>query len=147
MILVFCDPGLAALFTPAAPELGRYEVCTRADTLEASVEAGRAGGLHVGDIEALESLDAFGASGSYDRARLARLYGGTRVHVAHGWGESADRFESVTLLSPYPDATLTHLNPGTMEIRWTLTTVERDKRKLARKQPVLALLASLRLSS
>jgi len=39
--------------------------------------------------------------------------------VARGWIEYGNRFESVTLLSPYPDATLTRLLPGTMVIRWT----------------------------
>src|SRR6202040_3867225 len=50
----------------------------------------------------------------------ARLYGGTRVQVARGWIRTGDRFQSITRLSPYPDASLTHLLPGTMEIRWTL---------------------------
>jgi hypothetical protein len=68
-----------------------------------------------------EPLDAFGAAGSYDRAALTRLYAGTRVRVTRGWIEYADRFESVTLLSPYPDATLTRLLPGTMVITWTMS--------------------------
>ena len=50
----------------------------------------------------LEPLDAFGAAGPYNRAALARLYAGKRVRVARGWIERGDRFESVTLLSPYP---------------------------------------------
>ena len=74
-----------------------------------------------GASEQLEPLDAFGAAGSYDRAALARLYAGKRVRVARGWIEYADRFESVTLLSPYPDGSLTRLLPGTMVIRWTLS--------------------------
>lgn len=116
-----CDPALTALFTPPHPELGRYEVCTTDDPIEAVSGAGRR-------IEALESLDAFGAVGPYDRSRLARLYGGTRVRVARGWTESAGRFESVTWLSPFPDAALTRLHPGTMMIRWTTTQVERKGR-------------------
>jgi hypothetical protein len=117
--LMTCDPALATLFTPRHAQLGRYEVCTTADAIE-TVIAG--GGLARPDtsIEALESLEAFGGAGSYDRSRLARLYGGNRVRVARGWTESDGRFESVTLLSPYPDASLTHLNSGTMVIRWTL---------------------------
>ncbi len=120
MILVSCDPVLTALFTPARPQLGRYEVCTTGDSIEAVTEAGGAEGPHYSDVEALEALDAFGTAGLYDRSKLARLYGGTRVRVARGWTESAGRFESVTLLSPYPDASLTRLMPGTMEIRFTL---------------------------
>jgi hypothetical protein len=112
-----CDPALTALFTPARPSLGRYEVCTTPEPL-ADVEAG-GGGAHFGRSELLEPLEAFGAAGPYNRAALSRLYGGRRVRVARGWVEYSDRFESVTLLSPYPDATLTRLLPGTMLIRWT----------------------------
>jgi hypothetical protein len=105
---ITCDPALTALFTPLHPELGRYEVCTTAAPLD-------------GDAEALEALDAFGAAGSYDRAKLARLYEGLRVRVTRSWTTTPDGgFESITRLSPYPDATLTRLLPGTMEIRWML---------------------------
>jgi hypothetical protein len=114
-----CDPALTALFTPPRPALGRYEVCTTTDPLEAV--AASAGGPRYGPVEMLDPLDAFGAAGSYGRAALARLYAGTRVHVARGWIDRADQFESVTLLSPYPDVTLTRLLPGTMVIRWTLS--------------------------
>ena len=120
MILVSCDPALTALFTPARPQLGRYEVCTTGDSIEAMTATGGAEGPHYSDVEALEALDALGPAGPYDRSKLARLYGGTRVRVARGWTESAGRFESVTLLSPYPDASLTRLMSGTMEIRFTL---------------------------
>jgi hypothetical protein len=102
---------MTALFTPARPQLGRYEVCTTDQPLE-------------GDAEALEALDAFGAFGaaaSYDRAALQRLFGGARVHVQRSWTASAHEFVSTTRLSPYPDASLTRLRPGTMEIRWKLS--------------------------
>ena len=108
-----CDPTLTALFTPPHPQLGQYEVCTTPEPLDALTRAGD-------QIEALEALDAFGAAGPYDRAALARLYGGTRVRVARAWTESDGRFESFTRLSPYPDRSLRHLVPGTMEIRWRL---------------------------
>jgi hypothetical protein len=111
--LYTCDPTLTALFTPLHPQLGRYEVCTTPEPLDALTPAGD-------QIEALEALDAFGAAGPYDRAALARLYGGTRVRVARAWAESEGRFESFTRLSPYPDRSLRHLMPGTMEIRWRL---------------------------
>ena len=111
ILLGSCDPRLTALFTPPHPRLGRYEVCVSSEPLAA------VGGA---PIEALEALDAFGAAGTYDRPALSRLYGGTRVRVARGWIRTARQFESITRLSPYPDASLTRLMPGTMEIRWTL---------------------------
>jgi hypothetical protein len=113
-----CDPVLAGLFTPPRPVLGRYEVCTTADPLESVAAAGGPEGPRYGAVEALNALDAFGTAGPYDRSRLARLYGGTRARVVRGWWEGGGRFISMTLISPFPDATLTRLNGGTMEIRF-----------------------------
>ena len=107
-----CDPVLTALFTPASPRLGTYEVCTTTDPID-TVSGGA-------PIETLEALDAFGAAGPYKRPALARLYAGTRVRVVRRWRERPGSFESETLLSPYPDASLTRLATGTMVIRWTL---------------------------
>ncbi|HEY2905105.1 MAG TPA: hypothetical protein VGJ29_04340 [Vicinamibacterales bacterium] len=109
--LVACDPALTALFTPQHPQLGRYEVCTTDEPIEKV--AGSAS-----PIEATEPLDAFGTAGNYDRSKLSRLYGGRRARVAHRWKQAGDAYESLTFISPYPDATLTHLLPGTMVIRW-----------------------------
>ena len=103
-----CDPALTRLFSPAGPSLGRYEVCTTAEPIPE--ERG----------EALEALDAFGTGGTYRRSAVARLYGGRRVRVERGWTDAPGRFESVTRLSPYPDATLSRLIYGTMEIRFTI---------------------------
>ena len=122
-----CDPALTALFTPRHPLLGRYEVCTTSAPLEV-VNANSGPGDGPAAIDALEALDAFGAAGTYDRWALVHLYGGTRVRVAHGWTASAERFESITRLSPYPDPSLTRLNPGTMIIRWTAANIERKGR-------------------
>ena len=97
------------LFTPPHPHLGHYEVCATDEPLQ-PVNGGR--------VEAEEALDAFGTAGTYDRARLAQLYGGTRVQVSRGWTRTGDEFQSITRLSPYPDASLTHLRPGTLEIRF-----------------------------
>jgi hypothetical protein len=112
-----CDPALTTLFTPWQPVIGRYEVCTVSEPIEQVKAAGGPLGLHYADVEALEALDAFGSAGSYNRFAMTRLYGGTRASVTHGWRESADGFESVTLISPYPDASLSRLMPGTMVIR------------------------------
>ena len=108
---MICDPSLTALFTPPHPQRGRYEVCVTAEPIEESVR---------GDTEAVEALDAFGAAGPYNRAALARLYGGTRVRVARQWRQTGRTFESLTYLSPYPDASLTRLNAGTMVIRFVI---------------------------
>ena len=105
-----CDAVLAALFTPARPQLGRYEVCTTPEPLAALVRPDWR-------IETVPPLDAFGAAGAYDRAALARLYGGRRATIARGWTEHGERFESITLISPHPDASLTRLMPGTLVIR------------------------------
>jgi len=118
-----CDQAFTRLFTPPRPILGRYEVCTTSAAVEELLQAqpGRLGtARRYGPIEALEALDAFGASGTYKRTSLSQLYGGTRVRVVRGWSESDAGFQSITLLSPYPDATLNRLLPGTLEIRWTL---------------------------
>jgi hypothetical protein len=63
-------------------------------------------------------LDAFGDGGSFNKAALARLYGGRRPTVAHGWVEEHGRFVSITLVSPYPDRLLRALEPGTLVIRY-----------------------------
>src|SRR2546425_11925386 len=94
MIAQTCDPALTVLFTPPPPRVGRYEVCTSIDPIEAVAERGWT-------IEALEPLDAFGSAGPYDRFAVSRLYGGRRVQVAHGWHERDGEFESITLISPY----------------------------------------------
>jgi hypothetical protein len=118
-VLVSCDPALTALFTPPRPALGTYEVCTTSEPLRI-IAADTTAVPRFGAVELLDPIDAFGGAGLYSRAALARLYGGRRVEVARGWIDRGDRFESVTLLSPYPDPTLTTLIPGTMMIRWTM---------------------------
>ena len=109
-----CDPALAWLFTPARPVVGHYEVCTSPEPLENQ----RPDGFTFAELEHLEALDIFGTAGSYDRARLAQLYNGRRASVLRGWKQTPDGFESVTLVSPYPEASLTTLQDGTMVIRF-----------------------------
>jgi len=111
-----CDPAFDTLFTPKAPPDGRYEVCVTDEI----VPDGRTitESVHLAEPERLEPLDAFGTAGSYSRSRLVQLYGGRRVTVQRGWREADGRLESVTLVTPYPDPTLTRLHSGTMVIRW-----------------------------
>src|SRR5436190_17242864 len=67
MIAQTCDPALTALFTPAHPRLGHYEVCTTDEAIETVAE-------RAWTIEALDPLEAFGSAGPYDRFAIARLY-------------------------------------------------------------------------
>jgi len=111
-----CDAAFDALFTPQAPPDGRYEVCVTDEIVRPGPAVTEL--THLAEPERLEPLDAFGTAGSYSRSRLVRLYGGRRVNVQRGWRDRDGRFESVTLLSPYPDPSLTRLHSGTMIIRW-----------------------------
>ena len=125
---VLCDPELTRLFTPLHPQLGRYEVCADARPIRELVSPElaqgsserRREGLHYSAIESVEPLDVFGVVGTYDRTALVRLYGGRRVAVARGWRTDGEQFESVTLVSPYPDASFSRLERGTMVIRWQM---------------------------
>jgi hypothetical protein len=107
------DPALARLFTPPHPVVGRYEVLTTAQPLSSVAEKDW-------PIETIDALDAFGTAGPYDRAALAKLYAGRRVQVSRGWREEGSTFESITLISPYPDTSLTKLIEGTIAIRFSL---------------------------
>jgi len=122
ILLQPCDPALAALFAPAHPTLGRYEVCAESDPIErvAASIAGSGPAFTMAPAELTEPLDAFGSAGRYDRSAVARLYGGSRPRVARGWRQGGDHFESITLISPYPDPSLARLVPGTLVIRWII---------------------------
>ena len=70
---------------------------------------------------AVLSSEAFGLTGTYDRAKLARLYGARRALVARGpRGEDGRPTEAWTMISPYPDRNLERLEPGTLLIVLTL---------------------------
>jgi hypothetical protein len=116
------DPALTRLFTPPHPLLGRYEVLVTSEPLPSLIAHHDADPTapNYSSIDALEPLDAFGGAGLYSRSALVRLYGGRRASVARGWTRTGDRFESRTLISPYPNASLSRLNEGTMVIVWTL---------------------------
>jgi hypothetical protein len=111
-----CDPALVALFAPARPRLGTYEVCTTRQPLRAAVPDG----FQPSAVDHLEPLEAFGTAGSYDRARMVQVYAGRRADVLRAWRVANGRVESITAISPYPDARFTALQEGTLLIRWTL---------------------------
>jgi hypothetical protein len=62
-------------------------------------------------------IDAFGQSGPYNRWTVARVYGSTPALVARGpRSQNGVVVESWTLISPYPDPALSHLEAGTLLI-------------------------------
>jgi hypothetical protein len=65
-----------------------------------------------------EANTAFGQEGLYDRARLARLFNGKRVTVVRGSLTREGGRVAYTLVSPYPDASLSTIVEGTMTIEF-----------------------------
>jgi hypothetical protein len=113
-----CAAMPAGLFTPAHPQLGRYEVCASAESLD-QVRASQP--AHYDAPLMVDALDAFGAAGTYDRTAVAHLYGGSRANIVRGWRRTEDGIESITLVSPYPDPTYTRLERGTLVIRYLIS--------------------------
>ena len=114
------DPAMTRLFTPAGAPAGIYgahRLPEAIDTVELHLRQLAGSPPTEGwAVEALAPLDAFGSDTPYDRARLARLYGGSRPRVARGWLALDGCRASVTLVSPYPDVTLSRLEPGTLAV-------------------------------
>ena len=114
-------PAYLDLFTPAA---GREAY--RADTSPADLDTVLR--TMAGDTSLIRTpgawtpraeyiLDAFGRSGTYNRWTLARLFGSRQASVARGARTVDGRpVESWTLISPYPSADFTRLEPGTLRI-------------------------------
>jgi hypothetical protein len=111
---------LARIFTPLTAPPGTYTVTTTnraiadlAGALKACDPAPAEGAWQVTRPEAHE---AFGQAGIYDRLRLAQLFGGKRLDVVRGTLTHDGVRDGYTLISPYPDAALTTINPGTLVI-------------------------------
>jgi len=66
--------------------------------------------------QAVIPFDAFGRAGSYNRWKVAGLYGSRRARVARGPRMDGGYAESWMLVAPYPDPALQHLEPGTLII-------------------------------
>jgi hypothetical protein len=118
------SPAHARLFTPRRPA-GAFEVTL----LDLGIEAARravlarvpAGstGASPGEppVLDLDPLQALGATGDYPRTTVARLYTGRKARVVRIPVVAAGRtIAAVTLISPYPDASLSRLVEGTMAI-------------------------------
>jgi hypothetical protein len=118
------DSALTRLFTPLSAPPGRYVVYRSA---RAIADIAR-------DLKALdprpapgawaaarpEAHDAFGQEGSYDRSRLARLFRGQRVTLVRGSLVKGGTRVAYTLISPYPDASLSSIASGTMVIEFNV---------------------------
>ncbi len=119
-------PSLARLFTPLQAPEGAYAVTVLAEGIDAALAnvkralapAAVAGGPPESwRVQSLDPLEAFGTAGVYDRSKVARLYAGRRVSAVRGPVERAGKVvAAVTLISPYPDATLSRLEQGTIVI-------------------------------
>jgi hypothetical protein len=109
---------LARIFTPLRAPAGAYSVTTTnrpiaelAAALKACDTAPVEGAWQVTRLEAHE---AFGQAGIYDRLELAQLFGGKRLDVVRGSLARDGARDGYTLISPYPDASMTAVNPGTL---------------------------------
>jgi hypothetical protein len=112
-------PEYVEMFAPAA-QRGSYRAFVSTSPLDVTLAAlaDEPSLLHPPGAwlpRTLRAGDAFGESGSYNRWDIARLYVSTPVTVARGPRGNAGRtVESWMLFSPYPDRTLSALQPGTL---------------------------------
>ena len=111
---------LARIFTPLTAPADAYAVTTTsrqiADLAAALKACDPAPVEGAWQVTRLEAHDAFGQAGIYDRLRLAQLFGGRRLDVVRGSLARDGARDGYTLISPYPDASLTAVNPGTLVI-------------------------------
>jgi hypothetical protein len=92
-------------------------VCTTPDSLSEVIQTTSPPPVQA---ETLPPLEAFGNAGPYDKAALARLYGALRPTVARTSMRVGGDTIALTFISPYPDASLTRLNGGTLIIRFII---------------------------
>jgi len=120
------DRTLERQFTPIAAPDGAYVV----STVETSITqlAAELGSRDVApapgawQVTHPEAREAFGQAGLYDRFRLAELFGGQRPSVVRGSLAAGGYRTAYTLISPYPDGTLSRLLHGTMVIQVRIGT-------------------------
>ena len=122
------DLALTRLFTPLSVPPGTYLVFRSSETVETLTARLRAldpaPAKGAWEPSRPEANGAFGQEGLYDRARLARLFNGKRVSVVRGsLVQNGQRF-AYTLVSPYPDPTLSHIVDGTMVIEFRVPPLD-----------------------
>ncbi len=115
------DAALAAEFLPARGWRGAFELAVTDAPLRACLDDERRSwpspDAQSWTIERVAPTDAFGTIGGYDRMALAKLFGSRRVEVVRAPRRVGGAVvASVTLLSPYPDSTMSRLLPGTLRI-------------------------------
>jgi hypothetical protein len=114
------DAALTGRFTPRSVAPGTYVVYQSDRSLDAVAAELRAEDPSPAPgawkPERQDVLDAFDGSTQADRFRIAELYVGIHPFVARGSLQRGGRRVAYTLISPYPDASLSRLLPGTMII-------------------------------
>jgi hypothetical protein len=114
------DPVLTRLLTPSSVPEGIYVVYRSAQPIQAITTALRSEDPDPAPgawkVQRQDVPDAFDGASRADRFRLAELYVGIHPLVARGSLVRDGRREGYTLISPYPDASMTRLQPGTMVI-------------------------------
>ena len=124
------DPALTRLFTPRAVPAGTYVVYRSAEPIEAltarlkDLDPNPSPGAW--EPSRPEAHTAFGADGIYDMLRLARLFTGKRVTLVRGSLLHERRRLAYTLISPYPDPSLSTVESGTMVIEFAVPYVTRN---------------------
>ena len=122
------DAALTRLFTPLSVPPGTCLVYRSSETIEAlsarlrALDLAPASGAW--EPSRPEAHGAFGQEGVYDRARLARLFNGRRVTVVRGSLVLNGQRRAYTLVSPYPDPTLSRIVDGTMVIEFLVPPLE-----------------------
>ena len=113
-------PEYLPLFAPAGRRSDAYRAFVSSLDLDAALdrlrlESGLLAPAGAWEPKAQLPFDAFGQTGRYDRWKLARVYGARRPRVARGPRAVDGRVSEIwTLVSPYPDPSLTRLEAGTL---------------------------------
>ncbi len=114
------DEALTRRFTPGSVARGTYVVYRSergVSDLAAELKAqDLAPSQGAWKPERQDAREAFDGASRADRFRIAELYVGIHPFVARGSLVRDGRRLAYTLISPYPDATLTRLEPGTLVI-------------------------------
>ena len=127
------DRALERQFTPIAAPDGAYVVSTVETSItELAAELKSLDGAPTPgawQVTHSEAHEAFGQAGLYDRFQLAELFGGQRPSVVRGSLASGGYRTAYTLISPYPDGTLSRIVHGTMVIQVRIGTASAGRER------------------